>query len=85
MWAALNLWFIDACDLRLSKSVATNPVLDPCADLGLTFGSNRGISLEYIGPAVLAQQPVLSGVLAQVTKLEPAFLKGPLPKWRVLN
>jgi hypothetical protein len=82
---ALNLWFTDACGPVPIKIGHSNPVLDPCAGLGLRFGSNRGISMEYIGPAVLAQQAVLLWVLAQVTKLEPAFLKGPLPKSRVLN
>ena len=51
----------------------------------LKFGSNLRISMEYVSPRVLAQQAVSFGVLAQVTKLEPAFLKGQRPKSRVLN
>jgi hypothetical protein len=76
MWAALNLWFIDACGPASIKSVAPHPVLDLCAGLGLGFGSNRGISIKYIGPEVLAHQAVLSGVLAQVTKLEAGIPEG---------
>jgi hypothetical protein len=36
----------------------------------LEFGPSLCISAEYIGPGVLAQQGVLFGVLAQVTKIK---------------
>jgi len=71
---APNLWFIDACGGVYRDRSPPNPVLDLYRPV-TRFGSNHGISIEYIGPEVLAQQAVSFGVLAQVTKPEPAFLK----------
>src|SRR5579859_4882096 len=59
--------------------------VDSCGNTGLKISSSLRISMEYIGPWVLAQQRVLLGVLAQVTKLSPRFRAGRSSKYPTLN
>ena len=47
--------------------------------------SSLGISTEYIGPGVLAQQGVVFRVLAQVTKAKPTVRVGRASKSLTVN
>ena len=52
---------------------------------GAESDSNLGISMKYIGPGFLAQQGVLFGVLAQVTKAKPTVRVGRAAKALTVN
>ena len=71
--------------LRLSKSVNPTLPVDSCVCLEPESYSSLGISTEYIGPEVLAQQGVLVGVLAQVTKAKPTIRVGRASKSLTVN
>ena len=71
--------------LHLLRSVDTTLPVDSFVDLEAESDSSLGISMEYIGPGVLAQQGVLFGVLAQVTKAKPTVRVGRAAKALTVN
>ena len=58
-----------------NRSIHPLPI-DSCVGLAPESDTSLGISTEYIGPEVLAQQGVWFGVLAQVTKAKPTVRVG---------
>ena len=71
--------------LRRSKSVDPTLPVDSFVGLEAESDSSLGISMKYIDPGVLAQQGVLFGVLAQVTKAKPTVRVGRASKSLTVN
>jgi hypothetical protein len=67
------------------KSVDQTLPVDSCVGLKPESASSLGISTEYIGPGVLAQQGFVFGVLAQVTKAKPTVRVGRASKSLTVN